>query len=52
MRVVERPMDLTTVKSRFKDRRKWYRSPREFISDMLLVFQNCKTFNHETSEIY
>jgi histone acetyltransferase len=43
-------MDLGTVKSKLK--KSQYRSKEESVKDISLVWENCKFYNAENSEIY
>jgi hypothetical protein len=48
--VIKKPMDLSLIKSKLEN--KQYSTPREFESDMNLVFRNCRRYNPPDSEIY
>lgn len=55
--VIKKPMDLGTVrqkmeKGRYKDNKSRLFNHHKFIADVQLVFQNCCTYNIETSELY
>ena len=50
MQQIETPMDFTTIKQKFYNRQ--YDSVASFLYDMRLVFDNCKIYNHHTSELY
>ncbi|KAL4648343.1 E3 ubiquitin-protein ligase TRIM33 [Arapaima gigas] len=45
-KIIKRPMDLNTVKQKLQQRHpQHYKSPREFVSDVRLVFSNCAKYN-------
>ncbi|KAJ1561461.1 hypothetical protein HK096_004634, partial [Nowakowskiella sp. JEL0078] len=48
--IVKKPMDLSTVKSKLE--RGLYSSPKDFESDMQLVFENAMLFNYPDSAVY
>ena len=48
--VVRNPMDFNTVKNRINFH--WYRSAKECISDIQLIFSNCYLFNSPTDYVY
>ncbi|CAG9323933.1 unnamed protein product [Blepharisma stoltei] len=48
--VIKHPMDLSTVKKKIKSEK--YSSLQEIISDINLVWENCKTYNQMGSPIY
>jgi hypothetical protein len=52
--VIETPMDLGTVESRFKgtDGEKEYVLPKDYYREMKLVFENAKRYNPQGSELY
>lgn len=47
---IKHPMDISTVKNKLD--LKQYHSPDEFNSDMLLMFNNCYSYNHPDSVVY
>jgi len=48
--VIKEPMDLSTVENRLK--KDYYRTKDIFISDVRLIFDNCRTYNRESTEYY
>ena len=50
MKVIERPIDLNTIKNNIDNN--YYQTFSSFNSDVLLMFSNCKTFNAKGSELY
>ena len=52
--VIETPMDLGTVESRFKgtDGEKEYALPKDYYREMKLVFENAKRYNPQGSELH
>ncbi|CAG0901953.1 unnamed protein product [Darwinula stevensoni] len=48
--VIEKPMDFGTMKGKLH--RGEYKSNVEFLSDIELIFDNCKLYNYETTEEY
>ena len=50
MKVIERPIDLSTIKNNIQDN--LYQNFSSFNNDVLLMFSNCKTFNAKGSELY
>ena len=50
MKVIERPIDLSTIKNNIQEN--VYQNFSSFNSDVLLMFSNCKTFNAKGSELY
>ena len=48
--VIKRPMDIETVTKNIKAQK--YRSFKECIKDINLIWQNCMTYNRENSGIY
>ena len=49
-KIVKKPMDLSTVFENLKDG--FYKTPRQCLDDIQLVWDNCKLYNVEYSEIY
>ncbi|KAK6089240.1 hypothetical protein P3W45_001759 [Vairimorpha bombi] len=47
---IKYPMDLSTIKKKLDSR--MYTSPEMFDSDVRLMFNNCYTYNHSSSEVY
>lgn len=47
---IKHPMDLSTIKNNLDSRA--YKSPEEFNSDMVLMFENCYSYNHPESTVY
>lgn len=47
---IKHPMDISTIKSKLDS--KQYHNPDEFNSDMLLMFNNCYSYNHPDSVVY
>ncbi len=50
LRIIDYPIDLTTIKEKIKEGQ--YSSVAEWRRDVDTMFKNCKSFNEETSEIY
>ncbi|KAI1882575.1 hypothetical protein AGOR_G00252170 [Albula goreensis] len=51
-RVIKRPMDLSTVKSKLESQQNpCYRSTEEFVTDVRVIFQNCAEFNEADTEV-
>ena len=50
MKVIEKPIDLSTIKNNIQEN--VYQNFSSFNSDVLLMFSNCKTFNAKGSELY
>jgi hypothetical protein len=50
--VIAHPMDLGTVKQRLQNNNKHYSTPWEAHQDILLVWDNCMTYNQDGSEFY
>uniref|UniRef100_A0AC35GBB9 Bromodomain-containing protein n=1 Tax=Panagrolaimus sp. PS1159 TaxID=55785 RepID=A0AC35GBB9_9BILA len=48
--IVKRPMDLTTVENRIKN--KYYINANECLKDLMTVFTNCYTFNQPEYGVY
>lgn len=48
--IVKKPMDLGTVKKNLKAEK--YTTVDEALDDILLIWQNCKSYNMEGSEIW
>jgi hypothetical protein len=48
--IVENPMDISTIRSKLKNLK--YSSVKDFLSDINLIWHNCKLYNQEGSEIY
>lgn len=49
-KIIKRPMDLGTVKSRLK--KNWYKSPKEFAEDVRLTFNNAMTYNEKGQDVH
>lgn len=47
--IIKRPMDLRTMMNKLKQR--LYDTPEQVIADARLIFENCRTYNEEESEI-
>lgn len=47
--IVKNPMDFSTIKTKLKEHK--YERIQEFMSDMELIFHNCRLFNGTESEI-
>ncbi|DBA00706.1 TPA: hypothetical protein N0F65_001177 [Lagenidium giganteum] len=50
LQVVKTPMDLGTIRTKLSKRE--YKKPVEFARDMRLVWDNCKLYNQDGSELY
>ncbi|XP_063922204.1 bromodomain adjacent to zinc finger domain protein 1A isoform X2 [Zophobas morio] len=48
--VITKPMDFGTIK--YKLNMGEYQEDAQFMSDALLVFQNCNTYNHKEDDVY
>jgi transcriptional activator SPT7 len=48
--VIKRPMDLSTLKKNLK--KCVYKKRKEFISDLFLIWENCKNYNIDGSVCY
>lgn len=48
--VIEKPMDFGTIK--YKLNMGEYREDSHFMSDAVLVFQNCNTYNQTEDDVY
>ncbi|GLG96446.1 Nucleosome-remodeling factor subunit NURF301 [Gryllus bimaculatus] len=48
--IIKKPMDLGTMK--YKLNRAQYKNSSEFVADALLVFENCRMYNDEDTEVY
>lgn len=48
--IINEPMDLSTARSKLDSGA--YRTVTEFISDILLIFKNCRVYNAEGTEVY
>lgn len=48
--VITKPMDFGTIK--YKLNMGEYRKDAHFMTDVLLVFQNCTTYNHSKDDVY
>lgn len=48
--IIKHPMDLGTVKKKFEDNK--YQSYEDFLKDIQLIWDNCKTYNMEGSPVY
>ena len=47
--IIKKPMDFGTIKENLK--KHYYRSMRQFIEDVELVFRNCYMYNGETAQV-
>ena len=47
MTVIKHPMDLSTVMKKLKGFQ--YKSKKEFVDDLMLIWQNCLTYNADPS---
>ncbi|KAL3994071.1 ATP-utilizing chromatin assembly and remodelling N-terminal family protein [Acanthocheilonema viteae] len=47
--IIKRPMDLSTIMNKLKQR--LYDTPEQVIADARLIFENCRIYNEEESEI-
>mmetsp|Transcript_15046 Transcript_15046/g.38640 ORF Transcript_15046/g.38640 Transcript_15046/m.38640 type:complete len:909 (-) Transcript_15046:1771-4497(-) len=47
--VIKRPMDLSTVRSKLKERKYW--AAQEAIDDLRLIWANCRTFNRPGDDV-
>lgn len=47
---IKQPMDISTVKSKLDS--KLYANPEEFNNDIILMFNNCYSYNHPESVVY
>jgi len=50
LKIIKKPMDFSTIRSKLSDNK--YKSFKDFVSDMLLVFSNAKQYNEEGTLIY
>ena len=50
LRIIDYPIDLTTIKEKIKEGQ--YSSVAEWRRDVDTMFKNCKSFNEDTSDIY
>uniref|UniRef100_A0A8C7JM60 RING-type E3 ubiquitin transferase n=1 Tax=Oncorhynchus kisutch TaxID=8019 RepID=A0A8C7JM60_ONCKI len=51
-KIIKKPMDLTLVKQKLQLKHvQHYQSPKEFVSDVRLVFSNCAKYNEADSEV-
>lgn len=48
--IITKPMDLGTIGANIKAKR--YTEKEELMADMLLIFDNCRTYNQPGSEVY
>jgi len=48
-RVIKRPMDMATIRHKLADHK--YDVESEFVDDVRLIFDNCRTFNEDNSPI-
>ena len=48
--LIRTPMDLSTIKKKLKANK--YRKNQDFIDDIQLIWENCKHYNLDTSNIY
>ena len=48
--VIKKPMDLTLIKNKLKKAK--YANLNEFLGDIELIWENCKTYNMADSPIY
>ncbi|KAF9609976.1 hypothetical protein IFM89_019532 [Coptis chinensis] len=48
--IIKHPMDLGTVKNRMNSN--WYRTPRDFASDVRLTFQNAMIYNPKGQDVH
>ncbi|XP_026098934.1 tripartite motif-containing protein 66-like isoform X2 [Carassius auratus] len=50
--IIKKPMDLSVIRNRLsRTGNTHYRSPQEFVADVLLMFKNCAKFNYPDSEV-
>ncbi|XP_016138437.1 tripartite motif-containing protein 66-like isoform X1 [Sinocyclocheilus grahami] len=50
--IIKKPMDLSVIRNRLsRTSNTHYRSPQEFVTDVLLMFKNCGKFNYSDSEV-
>lgn len=49
LQIVKRPMDLRTMMNKLKQRS--YDRPDQVVADAHLIFDNCRLYNEENSEI-
>ncbi|XP_052415943.1 tripartite motif-containing protein 66 isoform X1 [Carassius gibelio] len=50
--IIKKPMDLSVIRNRLsRTSNTHYRSPQEFVADVLLMFKNCAKFNYPDSEV-
>ncbi|KAK9971583.1 hypothetical protein ABG768_024941 [Culter alburnus] len=50
--IIKKPMDLSVIRNRLsRNSHTHYRSPQEFVADVLLMFKNCAKFNYPDSEV-
>lgn len=50
IKIIKKPMHLTLVESKLKNEE--YKNVLEIFEDLQLIWDNCKYYNQETSEIY
>ncbi|OMJ93626.1 hypothetical protein SteCoe_3321 [Stentor coeruleus] len=48
--IIKKPMDLSTVKKNLKNTR--YNSSEEIFEDLMLIWDNCRTYNMSDSPVY
>ena len=48
--LIKTPMDLSTIKKKLKSNK--YRKNQDFIDDVQLIWENCKRYNLESSQIF
>ncbi len=48
--IITEPMDLSTIETRLEDN--YYRTRDIFVSDLRLMFNNCRTYNHSSTPYY
>lgn len=48
--IIDHPIDMTTIDSNIREDR--YGTVDDMVGDYRLMFENCRTFNEEGSEIY
>mmetsp|Transcript_4910 Transcript_4910/g.4805 ORF Transcript_4910/g.4805 Transcript_4910/m.4805 type:complete len:215 (+) Transcript_4910:31-675(+) len=48
--IIKKPMDLSTIKKNLKNSR--YNSFEEFLQDVMLIWDNCRTYNMSDSPIF
>jgi histone acetyltransferase len=48
--IIKNPMDFSTMKNKISNSR--YTSKEQFVTDLILIWENCKSFNDKVCEIF